>query len=80
MRQYAVQAVRPHRAIAAALTHVVDQQQLVTPAEQIEQADFAMLGGETVIGDFVAGIAPLQGFEFPDEIEYPFLKFFDVFA
>ena len=80
MRQDAVQAVRPHRAIAAALPHVMDQQQLVPPSEQFKQGDFAMFGGKAVIGNLVPGVASLQTFKFPDEIENLLLKFFNAFA
>ena len=39
-----------------------------------------MFGGEAVIGNLIPGVASLQRFELPDEVENLLLKFFDAFT
>ena len=60
MRQESVDAIRPQRAVPAALPHVVDREEPVVPREELAQPHLAGEGPKGVVRNLAAGGGPAR--------------------
>ena len=77
MREEAIEAVGPKRAVTTPLTHVVNRQQRILVCKEFDQADFAFPGCKTVVWNLGARALLQKRPEFPGKFKYLFLKFGD---